>query len=363
MPRYFQDTPAPARDGFKSFDEITHFLTKVPHNEWRQFQSVAHSYLNGTQVPKRKLKKSALYKIVTAERGHHLLPELHGELQSYYDQEDVGGGITETLSTLGSAVGHLFGMDWLAKILGITPSTKVPQTLHSELIAWLTKQTYTPLKDRRSETVGYTRLEKYDNERFSVYQNDKSKELVVCVSGTKLNMSDVVDDMKILMGMEPESAELDKMLDQLEKDFPGVRYDMAAHSLGTMFVYSEFKEHRDNMNDIYFFNPASSPLQNTGMLQQYGNDPSTWYFVNQGDIVSNALYQQMNPLTFDTQVSLGPYVYSPLAAHSLSQWFPDSINLSDDLPPAGPDYDNQKSSLETEEFGQDTEATQAAGLS
>ena len=106
MPRYFQDTPAPARDGFKSFDEITHFLTKVPHNEWRQFQSVAHSYLNGTQVPKRKLKKSALYKIVTAERGHHLLPELHGELQSYYDQEDVGGGITETLSTLGSAVGH-----------------------------------------------------------------------------------------------------------------------------------------------------------------------------------------------------------------------------------------------------------------
>ena len=140
------------------------------------------------------------------------------------------------------------------------------------------------MKDRTKSTVGYTRLEKYDNDKFGVYQNDKSKELVVVVRGSKLDWSNMVDDMRIVSGMEPESQELDKMLDKLEADFPNVKYDIAGHSLGTMYIFSEFKEHREHMDDIFMFNPASSPLQSVDMLKEYGNDVNTWYHLNHGDI-------------------------------------------------------------------------------
>ena len=308
MPRYFVDDEPSPKAGFHSFDEMTHFVTKASDEDWNEFQKIAHSYLRGTRVPKRRLKKKALHKIITS-KAHHILPELHHELQRHYDQEDVGGGIVETIDTIGMETGHLLGLDWLAQQLGITPQTNVPQTVHSELMAYLVDQTYTSLEDRPKKTVGYTRLEKYDNEHFGVYQNDKSGELMCVVRGTKLEGSDLVADAKILLGFQPESKDLGTMLDQLEKDFPGVQYSIGGHSLGTMYIFSEFEEHRDNMSDIYFFNPASSPLQDKDMLSQYANDPDVQYFINQGDVVSHGLYQQMDDSTFDGQVSLGTYVY------------------------------------------------------
>ena len=82
------------------------------------------------------------------------------------------------------------------------------------------------------------------------------------------------------------------------------RSAIAAHSLGTMYVYSEFDDHRDNMSDIYFYNPASSPLQDTDMLHEYANDPGVHYHINQGDVVSHGRYQQMDDVTVDAQVTL-----------------------------------------------------------
>ena len=358
MPRYFvEDSPVP-NHGFRSFDEMTHFVTKAHDDEWNEFQKVAHSYLRGTRLPKRNLKKKTLHKIITS-KAHHILPELHHELHRHYDQEDVGGGIVDAMGTIGMEVGHLLGFDWLAQVLGITPQHNVPQTLHSEMIAYLVDQTYETPENRKDNTIGYTRLEKYDGGKFSVYQNDKSGELVVTVSGTKMRSADLMADAKILLGFEPKSDNLDKMLDQLEADFPGVKYDIAAHSLGTMYVYSEFAEHRDNMNDIYFYNPASSPLQDSDMLNAYANDPGVHYHINQGDVVSHGLYQQMDDVTFDGQVTIGPYVYSPISAHSMTQWYSDDINHGDDKPPPGPDYDNQPTSMDVAEFQIDTPDTQA----
>ena len=61
-------------------------------------------------------------------------------------------------------------------------------------MAYLVHETYQPENKRKDHTVGYTRLPQYDNSKFAVYMNDKSQELVVCVRGTKLNMSDAVAD-------------------------------------------------------------------------------------------------------------------------------------------------------------------------
>ena len=72
----------------------------------------------------------------------------------------------------------------------------------------------------------------------------------------------------------------------------------------------------------------------------------------------------MDDVTFDAQVTLGGYVYSPIAAHSMSQWYDPRINRSDSLPPPGPDYDNLSPTAELgAEYMQDTPETQAANLS
>ena len=95
MPRYFREPEPVVRTGFKTFEELTHFVTKIKPHNWREFQGLAHRCLSGDIVPRRRLKKKSLYKILTSPTGHHLLPELHHELQQHYEEEDIGGGIAE----------------------------------------------------------------------------------------------------------------------------------------------------------------------------------------------------------------------------------------------------------------------------
>ena len=363
MPRYFQDVVTPQRDGFNSFDEMTHFVTKTTQEDWNHLRRLSLDYLQHKKIPPQQLKRSSLYKVLTLPK-HHILPLLHHEMQSHYDGDDVGGGITETVNTLTMETAHLLGIDWLAQLIGITPTHNVPRTLHSEHVAYLVDQTYLPPAERKNTTIGYTRLQKYDSDLYAVYQNDKSGELVVTVRGTKLNASDIVQDMQILMGQEPTSQKLDTMLTQLENDFPDTKYDIAGHSLGTMYIYGEFEEHRQHMDDIFMYNPASSPLQDQGMLHEYGNDPHTWYFINQGDIVSHGLYQQMDDVTFESQVSLGPYIYSPIGAHSMTQWYPEHIAASDDIyKPQQKQYEGLEDLAPDSQMNQDTEETRKANLS
>jgi hypothetical protein len=363
MPRYFREPVIQQRNGFNSFDEMTHFMTKANPNDWHHFRTMSLDYLQQRAVPPRKLKASSLYTILS-KHPHHILPLLHHELQQHHEGSDVGGGIIDTVGTLASELGHLLGLDWLAQAIGVAPTHSVPRTLHSEHIAYLVDQTYLPIDERKDQTLGYTRLEKYDSDLYAVYQNDGSGELIVTVRGTKLSANDIVQDMKILMGFEPTSERLDHMLTQLEHDFPNTKYDISGHSLGTMYIYGAFENHREHMDDIFMFNPASSPMQDQGMLQEYGNDPHTFYFINQGDIVSHGLYQQMSDTTFDTQVSLGPYIYSPLAAHSMTQWYGENVAASDDVfKPQQDWYEGLEDLTPDSAMNQDTEETQAANLS
>ena len=55
-------------------------------------------------------------------------------------------------------------------------------------------------------------------------------------------------------------------------------------------------------------------------LNKIANDPSYTYFVNPSDVVSQALFQNMNEETINNNY-VAPYMYSELAAHSLSQWY------------------------------------------
>ena len=70
----------------------------------------------------------------------------------------------------------------------------------------------------------------------------------------------------------------------------------------------------------------------------------------------------MDKDTLENNAFIGPYRYGPVAAHSLTQWYSDSVNEIDSLPKK-PDYDNQQSSVETAEYSQDNEQSREARLS
>ena len=114
-----------------------------------------------------------------------------------------------------------------------------------------------------------------------------------------------------------------------------------------------------------FFSPGSSPFQDTNVLEHYANLPNAEYHINSGDIVPDALRQQMDENTLENQVYFGPYRYAPWSAHSLDQFVPDGLGGTDEPGPGEQhkQFDNEPTSFDTAEFQQDTEVTQEAGLS
>ena len=367
MPRYSKnhrgELQKPKNRSFTSSRQLIHFLATASEDEWLPFQHTAADFLRGKKKPTRRLKRTHLHTLTTT-KPFDLLRHVHDEFDSHHDPDReslLGGGLVETIHTVGAEVSHLLGLDQLANL--ITGGPKInPRTLRSEIVAYLTDLTYDKPDKRPDETVGYTRVKKYDSEQFAVWEKSDG-ELLVTVRGSKLNFSDISADIGIAFGKTGQKSDaLDKLLTQIEEDYPGKKYDISGHSLATTYILSEFSEHRDNMDDVFLWNPASSPLQNSEFLKTQAN-ADAFFFINQGDMVSNGLYQQMTPETLDNNAFIGPYRYSPMAAHSLTQWFESDINLSDSLPPPGPDWDNQETGFETAEFLRDTPETEAAGLS
>ena len=371
MPRYRRshrgEFQKPKNRSFKDSKQLIHFLATATDEEWQPFGDTANHFLTGKKKPSRRLKRTHLHTLAT-HKPFDLLQQVHDEFNSHHDPDReslLGGGIVETIHTVGHEVAHLLGLDRLSDLLTGGPKEN-PRTRRSEVIAYLTDETYKKPSERRNETVGYTRVQKYDSEQFAVWEQ-ASGEILVTVRGSKLNWDDISTDIGIMFGKTGQKSDpLDALLDQIEKDYPGKKYDIAGHSLATSYILTEFPEHRDNMDDVFLFNPASSPTQSTEILREQANRDA-FYFINQGDIVSNGMYQQMERETLDNNVFTGPYIYAPWSAHSVTQWYSPDVNFSDSttsgIGPQQPNYEAQESSFETAEFGQDTEQSREAGLS
>ena len=157
---------------------------------------------------------------------------------------------------------------------------------------------------------------------------------------------------------------LDPLFDQLEKDFPNTKYNTAAHSLGTSYLIKEFPEHRDNMNEVFLFNVASSPLQSEGELENIANQ-NAQYYVNSSDLVSSGAYGRMDRETLDNKLYLSDYTYSPIAAHSLTQWYDEDEMKKEQHEQylATPKQVEISPTTDVAEYEEDTEETRAEGLS
>ena len=346
---------------------MLHFLHTATAEDWAPFKRIATEYATNKQTPSRRLKLSHVNEVATSD-PRDLAKHVVDELNSHNDPEReslLGGGISDVIHTIGHTVAHGLGIDRLSDFIFGGPVQK-ERSHESEVAAFLVKQTYMDMKDRPVIGVdGYQRLAKYDSDFYSVWQKPDG-ELLVTIRGTK-DKQDVFADVKLLVGTKGGKLEsLDPLLDRIERDFPGVKYSAAAHSLGTSYLLKEFPEHRDNMNEVYLYNVASSPAQSKAQLQNIANQ-NAQYYVNASDLVSAGAYQNMSRETLDN-VYLGDYKYSPLAAHSLTQWYnADEMTLAQSRQANEMNQETKEAlptiSGETAQMRQDTQETREAGLS
>ena len=301
---------------------MVHFLTKQDPNDERyatHFRDKALNWLNGNSEPPVRLSKRALRRVVHSH-PLHLAGELMTEMKRRRKGGDVGGGIVEVIHTLGSEAANLLGIpkviEWFG---GGYEHRKIPR--EQQIFAEAVQATYEKIEDRPDTLFGLVRLPEYDLDRLSVWKEPNQNAVFVSVHGTQMNWHDLGADAQILAGATVTSQEVQDTVTQLANAGYGI--DIGGHSLATQYIVNLPLDVQEHIDDVYLWNPASSPFQDTSYLREQANHEHYTYFMNPSDVVSNGLWQQMSHDTVDTQAYVGGYRWSPLAAHSMGQWSPD----------------------------------------
>jgi hypothetical protein len=332
-------------------------LSTADEESFKPFRDKAHDYLSGVDTPPVRLQKRGLQRIAT-EHPRDLVPHAVSEFNS---NSALGGGIASGVAVIFDQISHLLGFDKLKDaVFGV--DKKKTQSLESQFAAYLVDKTYADIDNRPDKVLNrFVRVPGYDTEHVSVWLNNDTGEYTVTVRGSKAQAGDIKEDIGILVGnTNPNSSELDGVLDKLEAANPNVKYDIACHSLGASFVNKEQNEHGKHWDDVYIFNPGSSPMQNDAYERDMANNEQYSYFVNHGDPISANLVQHMSHDTVQNNTVFGDYQYSPIGSHSITQWFPEAFDKQDDKPLQ---YDRQETSYEVAELEQDTKESRDANLS
>ena len=298
---------------------MSQWLSKTPHDHpiWKKhFQDAAKNYKQETPFfHHRSLRK------VATKTPVKLAGDVLSELKKYQKGQPVGGGITELIHFLGNEAAQVTGFNSFKEFIGQGYEHRtIPH--EAQLFAKVVDATYLDVNKRPNSIGGLKRLPEYDHERFSVWQEPNGQKLV-SIHGSKANWHDVSQDIQIAGGGKMKSPEVQALFTQLDRE--GGTYDIASHSLATQYVTNS--KHK-NADKIYLYNPASSPLMNSNYLNQQANDDSYTHFINPSDAVSEALWQKMSDKTVNNSF-VAPYMYSQVASHSISQWFPDLAPVSE----------------------------------
>jgi hypothetical protein len=363
MPRYSRNKNKKLVRKHKTFQhpyQILHFLSIASEEDMKPFRDIATSYIKGEARPKVPLKRRALQRIAL-QSPRKLMKHT---VKDFQGNDALGGGVGSALGAIGQVASNMLGIPQLHDAIFGSPKPKA-QSLDSEFMAYLVDQAYLPI-DQRPDTVlkRFERMPLYDTDHCAVWKDVITGEMTVSVRGTTMNWADISSDLAILAGsIKTESTELDNVLDLLEKNYPDSNFNIAAHSLGTMIVANEQGEHGGNFNNVYLFNPASSAAQPDKYEAEMANMPGYQYFINHGDLVSANMVQFMNQHTLETQVTVGDYQWSPVSAHSLSNWFPEGFEKQDGVSTQVTKLDNQDTNYDVAELQIDTPETQAANLS
>ena len=359
MPRYVKSRKGEMqRKTFKGFDSLAHmtqFLSRCDKKSWKTYQKLAKDYLTGKKTPPRQLRKSVLRKIIR-NSSQRIVGVVESEFRHHHTHpknSKLGGGIGEAVSTISHEVANLLGVPYLMDLIGKGPDRK-PLSEKQKGFAEAVENTYKPVGERKDKVGTMTRLPEFDSDRISVWQQENGEKFIA-VHGTKPNLHDIGHDVKIMGGKESTTdPEVEALMDKL--DAVGEDYDIGGHSLATSYIYNALPEHGSHIDEIFLFNPASSPLQGVDYLKKHANeDQRITFFVNEGDMVSSGLYQQMDQDTLDNRVHIGDYRWSPLAAHSLTQWYEEGEEEGESEEPE-PKHTSAEDMAKIEEYGRRAQA-------
>jgi len=365
MPKYRKGRGKLVRKKHRNFEhpyQIIHFLSSTREAEYKPFRDIAKQYLDGSIEPGVRLRKNAIQHIAFND-PKKLIPHVIHELD-----HKIGGGIVSGVATIVHEGAHLLGLDLLSDaIFGVQPPQE--QSEASQFASYLVAQTYKPISERPLNLLGkFTRLPKYDKDNVSVWKNNSTGELTVSCRGTKLNFKDIGADIALFFGKtDMKDANLDTVMNSVERDFPGDKYSVSGHSLGSAYIWGEQDDHANNWDNVYLFNAPSSPLQSDSVVESQANDSQYQYFLNHGDVASANLTYFMNENTLENNVHFGEYQYGPISAHSIHRWYPETFALDDAKLKIKANQPKTYEGLEDLQpdsaMNQDTEETRQAGLS
>jgi hypothetical protein len=314
--------------------EVLHALSTTRADDFKHYRNVAQSYLDGTKVPPIPLKKDALVHMV-----HNTQQYLTSEAAHDFQQGDkqLGGGIASATAVITGEIGHLIGADQFLDWLGHVKKPQKSQSFESEVAAYLTDLGYKDPNERPDKAMMFDRLDKYDTQHCSVWQNRNTGDLLLTIRGTKLNASDISQDLQLMAGQTKfEDLEFKGVMDKLQSDFPNERYSVAGHSLGCAYIMEEAPRYHDQWDNTFLFNAPSSPAQNDGVLENRVNNYGLDFYSNHGDILGANTNYMFNNETLDEHVYWGGYQWSPVSAHGMTQWYPQDIE-DNYKPPAPPE--------------------------
>ena len=304
--------------GFRSALHIVDFLQhrggSPLYNE--HFRNRAGDWL---QKSPYKLQKKSL-RLVRDKGPRHLADIVMSEMRHASKGKLVGGGVAETIQSLGRMAWNLVGGPKLTEWMGHKkyPRRKIPR--EAQIFAAAVGETYTKKGERKASMYGMKRLPRYDTDRCSVWLQQNG-DYFVSVHGTK-GMDDILTDVGVLAGSTVKSDEVERLVRGLLDE--GHRVDIGGHSLATQYITNLPASIIGQLDEIYLFNPASSPEQSPDylnkVLQQH---PNTYWYINPSDVVSSGVYNQMSGDFVKKHVYLGNYRWSLLGAHTIDQWSTD----------------------------------------
>lgn len=369
---------------FKNTKHLTSVLATLTPDQFEHLKRYARHYLGTDPIEgipthhKEKVLPSSYQTIVDTQFPKSLNALIYDEEQKHNDplvESHMGGGIGTALGAVWStALSFAESLPLIGKPLSWLED-KLLHPLHGREItnddqenADVLIESYQSADKRAYKIHGWVHLPKYDTDYATVYYNPKTEDVHIGIAGSKTAHDWYHHNTRIVTGQSAGKELVDSVRDylmEISKDFPNHNLEVTSHSLSgnvmkdvILDATPEETKLLDNIDELLFINPGSSPLADESSIQDIMKDPRAHFYLNKSDLISQVWNQN---LTSDMDFVYGESVLNPLTAHQYGQ-FTSGNSEYDKLVDWGWDPPD-KPVGETAQLSLDTPQTQEAGLS
>jgi len=346
MVRYTRNKGSrPYRRKFPGFEDLEHMTSVIASLNKEQFDVLkryAKHYLGDhlDGVPEHhttKVKPSSYQTIVDTEFPKSLNVHLIQEDANHNDQTSeshMGGGLGSAFKAIWNTAWNDIKATSFAGPAATWVENKIlkkyePQELTKENKenADVLIEVYQNMDDRAEKIHGWVRLPKYDSSYASVYYEPREKIVHIGIRGSETAHDWLHHNTQIMTGQSGGVELVDVIRDylmEISRDFPNQQLEVISHSLSGALLKDviinatpEQKILLDNIDEMMFINPGSSPFAEQDSIREIMADPRASFFLNNSDMISQVYNQN---ITKDSHFVLGPPTFNPLTAHQYRQF-------------------------------------------